>query len=79
MPEAQMRPFSDWTEGELKHLFSELARGIEQCLPPGTLFALLTFDPDRIGQYVSNAVREDILRSLREFADRLERNQDVTR
>lgn len=42
-------------------------------------FALLLFEfnnPD-IGNYISNANRKDMIKSLRETADRLEKNQDI--
>lgn len=42
-------------------------------------FALIVFDFDNpgIGNYISNAERSDMIKSLRETADRLERNQDI--
>ena len=42
-------------------------------------FALLVFDfgAPGTGNYISNANREDMIKSLRETADRLEKNQDI--
>lgn len=42
-------------------------------------FALLVFDFNNpgISNYISNADRQDMIKSLRETADRLERNHDI--
>ena len=42
-------------------------------------FALLLFDfnDPSIGNYISNTKREDMIKTLRETADRLEKNQDI--
>lgn len=42
-------------------------------------FALLLFEFNNpgIGNYISNANRKDMIKSLRETADRLEKNQDI--
>lgn len=80
-----MKALSDLTEPELKEYFNGLAKAVESILPAGpskngrALFALLVFDKSCIGQYVSNAVREDIIKTLRETADRLENRQDIPR
>ena len=77
----------DMTEPELRAYFDRLAKLIEDWLPPGPsakgkcLFFLTVADQIEpgIAQYVSNVQREDAIKMLRETADRLERNQDVTR
>ena len=80
-----MKLIRDMTEPELAELFTHLARTVEAELPPGPskkgkcLFALLVFDESTIGQYVSNANRSDIIKTLRETADRLERRQTIER
>lgn len=45
----------------------------------GALFALLTFTEGAGGfaSYVSNADRDDMIRALREMADKLERGEDM--
>lgn len=43
------------------------------------LFALVVFNDPAIGQYISNCRREDMIRALRETADRLENREDVVR
>lgn len=72
-----------------------LAKHIETKLANGTLFALVIFDQDLVGQpivykagmapeislggyssYISNADRGDIVKALRECAEKLERGVD---
>ena len=73
------------SEPELRDYFRQLARNIEAQLPPGPsnkgrcLFVLLVTDESNIAQYVSNAVRSDIIKFLRETADRLESSEDIPR
>lgn len=74
-----MKQIRDMDEPTLKEYFTLLADATESVLPPGTLFALLVFDESCIGQYVSNAKRPEMIRVLRETADRIEANQDVRR
>lgn len=80
-----MKPFEDMTEPELREACSRIARATEAELPPGpssrgkALFVLVIFDDPKVAQYVSNANRQDIIKSMRETADRLERREDVTR
>jgi hypothetical protein len=80
-----MKTLLDMTEPELKTYFSLLADAIERILPAGpskngrALFAILVFDDPGVCQYVSNAQRPDIIKAMRECADRLERNQDLPR
>ena len=75
----------DMTEPELQAYFQLLGEATESVLPPGpsrhdkALFVLVVFDDPGLAQYVSNAEREDVIKALREMADRLERRQDVPR
>jgi hypothetical protein len=77
----------DMTEPELREFFRNLAIQIEDSLPPGPsrngkcLFALIVADSVEpgIGQYVSNVQRADMVRMLRETADRIEGRQDIPR
>ena len=54
----------------------DTARAIEAHLPPGTGFILLTFDfgnaddPRRRLEYISNAKREDALKTMQEYIDK---------
>ncbi len=61
------------------------ARAIEAVLPPGSgprgkvMFALVIFDDPAIAQYISSCNRADMIKAMRETADRLEKRQDVSR
>ena len=84
-----MKRLIDMTEPELFGYFNALASTIETLLPAEVvpcagrngrcLFALLVFDDPGIAQYVSNAQREDIIKAMRECADRLERREVIER
>lgn len=82
-----MKEIRDMTEPELRDFFRALAREVENRLPPGPssngkcLFALIVADSTEpgIGQYVSNVQRPDMIRLLRETADRIEQRQDIPR
>ena len=59
-----------------------LAAGINGVLKDNGMpkgFALIVFDfhEPGVGNYISNASREDMIKSLRETADRLEKKQDI--
>lgn len=80
------KPIRDMTEPELRAMCKGIAKWIENALPPredgGPCLFFLAFT-DTIGpgvaQYVSNVVRADGIKMLRETADRLEQREDVTR
>lgn len=80
-----MKLIRDMTEPELREVFKKLALKVESELPPGPskngkcLFALIVADAIEpgVGQYVSNVVREDMIRLLRETANRLEAREDI--
>jgi hypothetical protein len=80
-----MRTLRDMTEPELRALFNTIALATEDMLPAGpssngrALFVLVVFDDPGVGQYVSNANRDDCIKAMREVADRLERRQDIPR
>jgi hypothetical protein len=82
-----MKLIRDMTEPELRDYFNRLARMVEDALPAGPsakgkcLFALIVADSVEpgVGQYVSNVNRADMVRLLRETADRLERREDLPR
>ena len=73
------------TEPELREYFRSLSGAIEDCLPAGpsrkgrALFALIVFDDPGVAQYVSNANRQDMIRALRETADRIEKREMIER
>lgn len=84
-----MKALRDMTDPELTEFFVDLARVIEDRLPPGPsakgkcLFALVVAEdrsgPGMFGQYVSNAERKGVIKMLREVADRMERREDFPR
>lgn len=82
-----MTPIKDMKEPELRKYFTWLAKKIETDLPPGPnprgkcLFFLVVCDTceDGVGQYVGNMEREGAIKLLRETADRMEKNEDITR
>ena len=45
--------------------------------PKGFALIVFNFHEPGISNYISNARREDMIKSLRETADRLEKNQDI--
>lgn len=58
------------------------ARRVAQTLPDGIAFAVVTFVPNPTGGpsysgYISNAVRDDMIKALRECANTLEAKRDV--
>ncbi|MCK6475295.1 MAG: hypothetical protein L6Q35_00515 [Phycisphaerales bacterium] len=74
----------DMTEPELRRLMNQVATAVKFNLPKGTLFCVLAFDqsgpgPGGITQYVANCDRGDMIKALRETADRFERNDVVPR
>lgn len=65
------------TQQQIEQKMQSLARVIAGSIPQGCGFALLVFafeGPE--ASYVSNANRSDMIRALRECADRLEARQD---
>jgi hypothetical protein len=80
-PRPKSKPLDAMTEAELYVLMRSLAVCIEEHLPPGTLFVTVAFPPEGQGrgQYVSNGRRIDIISSMREMADALERKEDRPR
>lgn len=80
-----MKRLAHMTEPELRDYFNVTSRWLESKLPPGPsskgkcLFVLLVCDESNIAQYASNARRQDIIKFLRETADRLESREDVVR
>jgi hypothetical protein len=71
------------TEVELKELCNAMGNAIEitaeymGCEKP--LFVLLLFNDPKVGQYVANCKRDDVVKALRETAGRLDRREDVPR
>ncbi len=66
-------------EADMKELGPLLSEALDLIYGQHMGFALLwfTFNDDGVGNYLSNASREDMIKALRETADRLEQNQDI--
>lgn len=61
------------------HVMRAIAGAIDEALPDGFIFALLIF-PDsnpQIANYISNGNRADLIKALKEGAERLEREEDT--
>ncbi len=78
-----MRKLVDMTEPEIRDLLNLMGalivKAAEASEVEKPLFALLLFNDPKLGQYCSNAERKDIIKALRETADRLDKRQDVPR
>ena len=75
----------DMDEPQLKRYIRGLAQMTEAALPPMAgghngkcNFVLIVMDESN-AHYAANCRREDVLKLLREIADRLEHRQDATR
>jgi 23S rRNA U2552 (ribose-2'-O)-methylase RlmE/FtsJ len=66
------KTLSEMDEPTLRKYFSALAEMIQSVLPVGDLFALVVFENNMETQYVSNAQRKEVIKALRECANRLE-------
>lgn len=57
-----------------EHLLRRAIQAVESYFPTGTGIALLAFDFGKEGQmsWISNGQREDMIKALREMANRLE-------
>ncbi|MGD9634495.1 MAG: hypothetical protein AB7I57_22855 [Pirellulales bacterium] len=78
-----MKRLIDMTEPELKQMMTTLARRVRDgCAIMGVekpMFVLVLFNDPAIGQYISNCERSDMIKAMRDLADRLERREDVPR
>lgn len=78
-----MKKLEHLTEPELRDLMTAMGHGIEAVAAilevERPLFVLVLFNDPKVGQYVANCVREDVIKAMRETADRLEHNEDLQR
>ncbi len=78
-----MTKLENLTEPQLHKLMRLCSTSIEGAFKVSyiekPLFALIIFNDPAIGQYISNCERADMIKALRETADRLEKNQDIPR
>ena len=66
-------------EHTMRGLANALNPIIDDCFGPEMGFALVLFEFHRpgIGHYISNAQRSDMIKALRELAERLEKREDI--
>lgn len=78
-----MKRLIDMTEPELRQLLDLMATALMEAANVSEVekphFTLLLWNDPAVAQYVCNCDRSDVIKALRESADRLERNMDVPR
>jgi hypothetical protein len=73
------------TEPQLRDLMDSVGRSVESTAAgypfriKHPLFVTLLFNDPKVAQYVCNCNRSDMIKALREAADKLEQQQDVPR
>ena len=67
------------SDDETVALMEGIARGITALLPDGTHFVVLVAGDDKRCNYISNVMREDVIKFMRETADRLQYKMDQPR
>jgi len=82
---AQRWKMHDLTEPQLRQAFNAMAALLNDLMPAGpardgaAMFVLLVFDDPGLTQFVSNCDRHNMIRALREAADRLEQDEVIER
>lgn len=78
-----MKQLRDMTEPELKTLMNKLGALVEKVCDlhdvEKPMFAMLLFNDPKVTQYICNCDRGDVIKAMRETADRLERNDILER
>lgn len=78
-----MKKLEDSTEPELRDLMNAVCRGIEGAAAAQGYerphFVVVLFNDPKVAQYAANCRRADVIKSMRETADRLEGKEDVPR
>ena len=74
--ESMARKLADMTDADLRSYMGALGTLLKDVTPEDACFALLLFGRPDHAQYISNAGRGDMIRALRECADRLEAGMD---
>ena len=78
-----MTKLEHMTEVELKLLMNATCRAVEQTFLRLAVekpqFVLVVFNDPKVAQYAANCERASMIEAMRETADRLENQQDVTR
>jgi hypothetical protein len=78
-----MKKLEYMTEPELRDLMNATCLAIEAaadiCGVEKPRFVVVLFNDPAVAQYAANCQREDVIKAMRETADRLEHRQDVER
>lgn len=78
-----MKKLEDMTEPELQRLMQAMGAAVECAAEyegvERPMFCLLLFNDPAAVQYVANCERPEIIKAMRECADRLERKEDIPR
>lgn len=78
-----MKQLKNMTEVELRDLMDAVCWAIQETVWGQDVekphFVVVLFNDPRVAQYAANCQRSDIIKALRETADRLEAQQDVVR
>ena len=78
-----VKRLQDMTEPELSQFMTLAAELVgvaaKSCEVEPPMFALVVFNDPKVGQYIANCQRPDVIKALREVADRLQRKEDVPR
>lgn len=74
-----MKHLEDMTEPELRDLLRRCGDALKGVLGTKSMWVLLVFDDPAVAQYIATCERASVIEAMRETADRLERNMDVTR
>lgn len=78
-----MKKLEDMTEPELAKTMRAFADAIQWTADfigvEKIHFALVVFNDPKVGQYIGNCCRQDIVAALRETADRLAKREDIPR
>ncbi len=71
------------TTSEMRELCNGFATAVEFVAAHENVdkpkFCLLIFQDDGLGQYVSNCVREDVVKGVEEFLERFKNKEDMPR
>ena len=78
-----MKKLEYMTEPELRELMNLTGHAIEQAAEmlgvEKPMFVVVLFNDPAVAQYAANCERSDVIKAMRETADRLEHRQDVER
>jgi hypothetical protein len=78
-----MKKLEDMTEPELRQLMNATGKAIEYaaevCDVEKPMFVVVLFNDPKVAQYAANCERADVIKAMRETADRLANREHVER